>query len=205
MSSSACLSHHPEAEHLKDSYHYLPSNLLANLLTIPSMYKSYTLEKFSLKKKQKKKTLFSWELKKHFGTKIFRLALDSQFCVGFVRYGFSNVKITYWNLYITDINGCRTWAERYNITIIGSTVFVNIPVPRRFVEFILITFKLNFPQYQSSDVWLPRYPPMGIDVGVFKVADAPTYGYVYTLPLIFLNMVVYLVFWFIYQEGILPL
>ena len=34
----------PEAEHLKDSYHYLPCNLLANLLTIPSMYKSYTLE-----------------------------------------------------------------------------------------------------------------------------------------------------------------
>ena len=25
-------------------------------------------------------------------------------------------------------------------------------------------------------------PPMGVDVGVFQVADAPTYGYVYTLP-----------------------
>ena len=25
-------------------------------------------------------------------------------------------------------------------------------------------------------------PPMGTDVGVFQVADAPTYGYVYTLP-----------------------
>ena len=24
--------------------------------------------------------------------------------------------------------------------------------------------------------------PMGINVGVFQVADAPTYGYVYTLP-----------------------
>ena len=44
MSSSACLSHRPEAEHLKDSYHHLPSNLLANLITIPSMCKSYTLE-----------------------------------------------------------------------------------------------------------------------------------------------------------------
>ena len=32
MPSSACLSHHLEAEHLKDSNHYLPSNLLANLL-----------------------------------------------------------------------------------------------------------------------------------------------------------------------------
>ena len=44
MSSSAYLSHRPKAEHLKDFYHYLPSNLLANLLTIPSMYKPYTLE-----------------------------------------------------------------------------------------------------------------------------------------------------------------
>ena len=25
-------------------------------------------------------------------------------------------------------------------------------------------------------------PLMGTDVGVFQVADAPTYGYVYTLP-----------------------
>ena len=25
-------------------------------------------------------------------------------------------------------------------------------------------------------------PPMGADVGVFQVADAPTYGYFYTLP-----------------------
>ena len=31
-------------ERIKDSYHYLPCNLLADLLTIPSMFKSYTLE-----------------------------------------------------------------------------------------------------------------------------------------------------------------
>ena len=36
--------------------------------------------------------------------------------------------------------------------------------------------------HRSSEVWLPRYPPMGADVGVFQVADAPTYGYVCTLP-----------------------
>ena len=36
--------------------------------------------------------------------------------------------------------------------------------------------------HRSSDVWLPRYPPMGADVGIFKDADALTYGYVYTLP-----------------------
>ena len=53
------------------------------------------------------------------------------------------------------------------------------------------------PMYgASSDVWttppmygrylrhqLPRYPPMGANVGVFQVADAPTYGYIYRLPL----------------------
>ena len=27
----------------------------------------------------------------------------------------------------------------------------------------------------SSDVWLPKYPPMGADVGVFQVADVPMY------------------------------
>ena len=34
----------------------------------------------------------------------------------------------------------------------------------------------------SSNVWLPAYAPMGADVGVFQVADAPTYGYFCTLP-----------------------
>ena len=43
--------------------------------------------------------------------------------------------------------------------------------------------------YGHSDVWLPRYASMGADVrfdgadvGVFQVADAPTYGYISTLP-----------------------
>ena len=36
--------------------------------------------------------------------------------------------------------------------------------------------------HQNSDVWLPRYAPMGADMGVFQVADAPTSGYIYTLP-----------------------
>ena len=35
----------------------------------------------------------------------------------------------------------------------------------------------------QSDVWLPRYIPMGADVGVFQVADTPAYGYVYSIPL----------------------
>ena len=36
--------------------------------------------------------------------------------------------------------------------------------------------------HQNSDVWLPRYAPMGADMGVFQVADAKMYGYVYLIP-----------------------
>ena len=36
--------------------------------------------------------------------------------------------------------------------------------------------------HQNSDVWLPRYAPMGADVGFFQVADVPMYGYVNLLP-----------------------
>ena len=36
--------------------------------------------------------------------------------------------------------------------------------------------------YGHYDVWLPKYPPIGANVGVFQVANAPSYGYVYTLP-----------------------
>ena len=31
--------------------------------------------------------------------------------------------------------------------------------------------------------WLPRCAPMGADVGIFQVAYAPTYGYVYLIPI----------------------
>ena len=39
---------------------------------------------------------------------------------------------------------------------------------------------------RGSDEWTLRCmnPLMGADVGVFQVADVPTYGYVYTLPVL---------------------
>ena len=36
--------------------------------------------------------------------------------------------------------------------------------------------------YMCEHVWLPRYASMVADVGVFQVADAPTYGYIYSIP-----------------------
>ena len=42
--------------------------------------------------------------------------------------------------------------------------------------YIGVSIRLN------SDVWLLRYAPMGADVSVFQVADAPMYGCVYMLP-----------------------
>ena len=39
------------------------------------------------------------------------------------------------------------------------------------------------PMYgPSSYVWLHRYAPTSVIMGVFQVADVPTYGYVCTLP-----------------------